>query len=86
MTDIARIIATELNKPQNYVENVIKLYDEGCTIPFIARYRKEAHGAMDDSALRELEEKLNRLRNLEARKEVALRGYKKHRFAGKTYR
>ena len=73
MTDIAGIIATELNKPQNYVENVIKLYDEGCTIPFIARYRKEAHGAMDDSALRELEEKLNRLRNLEARKEEVIK-------------
>ena len=73
MTDIAKIIATELNKPQNYVENVIKLYDEGCTIPFIARYRKEAHGAMDDSSLRELEEKLNRLRNLEARKEEVIK-------------
>ena len=73
MTDIIKIIATELNKPENYVANVVKLYDEGCTIPFIARYRKEAHGAMDDSALRELEEKLIRLRNLEARKEEVIK-------------
>ncbi len=73
MTDIAKIIATELGKNQTYVENVIKLYDEGCTIPFIARYRKEAHGAMDDSSLRELEEKLLRLRNLEARKEEVIK-------------
>mgnify|MGYP003511365349 FL=1 len=73
MTDIAKIIATELNKPQAYIENVIKLYDEGCTIPFIARYRKEAHGGMDDTSLRELEEKLVRLRNLEARKEEVIK-------------
>ena len=73
MTDIIKIIATELNKPENYVANVVKLYDEGCTIPFIARYRKEAHGAMEDSALRELEEKLIRLRNLEARKEEVIK-------------
>lgn len=68
MKSIAEIIATELNKPLNYIENVIKLYDEGCTIPFIARYRKEAHGAMDDTSLRTLEERLKYLRNLEERK------------------
>ena len=69
MTDIAKIIATELNKPQNYVENVIKLYDEGCTIPFIARYRKEMTGAVDDQVLREFCDRLKYLRSLEERKE-----------------
>jgi len=73
MANIALTIAEELNKNLNYVENVIKLYDEGCTIPFIARYRKEAHGGMDDTSLRELEEKLLRLRNLEARKEEVIK-------------
>ena len=66
--NIAEIIAKEINKPTEHVVNVIKLYDEGCTIPFIARYRKEAHGAMDDTSLRTLEERLKYLRNLEERK------------------
>ncbi len=66
--NIAEIIAKEIDKPLQYVVNVIKLYDEGCTIPFIARYRKEAHGGMDDTSLRTLEERLKYLRNLEARK------------------
>ena len=69
MNGIAETIAKELNKPVNYIQNVIDLYDEGCTIPFIARYRKEAHGAMDDTALRTLEERLKYLRNLADRKE-----------------
>lgn len=51
------------------VENTVKLIDEGNTIPFIARYRKEAHGTLDDQVLRELSEKLEYLRNLEKRKE-----------------
>lgn len=66
--NIAEIIAKEIDKPVWCVENVIKLYDEGCTIPFIARYRKEAHKGMDDTSLRTLEERLKYLRNLEARK------------------
>lgn len=66
--EIAEIIAKEIDKPVQYVKNVIGLYDEGCTIPFIARYRKEAHGAMDDTSLRTLEERLKYLRNLEDRK------------------
>lgn len=73
MIDIAGIIAKELDKPVKYVQNVIDLYDEGCTIPFIARYRKEAHGAMDDTSLRTLEERLKYLRNLQTRKEEVVR-------------
>ena len=66
---IVRALATELSlKPQS-VEAVIKLIDEGNTIPFIARYRKEATGGMDDVALRKLDERLTYLRNLEQRKE-----------------
>lgn len=67
--NIAQQIANEINKPVQAVENVITLIDEGNTIPFIARYRKEAHGAMDDTSLRTLEERLRYLRNLETRKE-----------------
>ena len=52
--DIAKTIAQELSKSEQYVQNVIDLLDEGNTIPFIARYRKEAHGAMDDESLRTL--------------------------------
>jgi uncharacterized protein len=69
MTPIAQTLAQELGQKQQYIENVIALLDEGNTIPFIARYRKEMHGAMDDSALRNLETRLNYLRNLQQRKE-----------------
>ena len=69
MISIAAVLAKELNQPEKYIQNVIDLYDDGNTIPFIARYRKEAHGAMDDTTLRTLEERLNYLRNLEKRKE-----------------
>lgn len=72
MDNIAGIIAKELNQPEKYIQNVIDLYDDGNTIPFIARYRKEAHGAMDDTLLRTLEERLNYLRNLSQRKEEVL--------------
>ena len=65
--DIARIIAAELGKSLSHVENVIKLLDEGNTVPFIARYRKEMHGTMDDTAIRELFDRLQYLRNLETR-------------------
>ena len=51
------------------VENTVNLIDEGNTIPFIARYRKEAHGTLDDQVLRELSEKLEYLRNLDKRRE-----------------
>ncbi len=69
MNQIAQTLALELGKKQDYIKNVITLLDEGNTIPFIARYRKEMHGAMDDTALRFLETRLNYLRNLAQRKE-----------------
>lgn len=69
MQTIPQILAKELDKPQPYIENVIALLDEGNTIPFIARYRKEQHGSMDDTALRKLEDRLRYLRNLAARRE-----------------
>ena len=62
-------LARELNRPAEHIENVVRLLDEGNTIPFIARYRKELHGSMDDTALRTLEERLAYLRNLIERKE-----------------
>ena len=69
MQTISQILAQELNCRQEYIENVIALLDEGNTIPFIARYRKEQHGAMDDTALRTLETRLQYLRNLAQRRE-----------------
>lgn len=66
-------IAKELNIRINQVENTVKLIDEGNTIPFIARYRKEVTGNLDDEILRDLDQKLQYLRNLEERKEVVLR-------------
>ena len=62
-------LAHELDRPVEHIENVVRLFDEGNTIPFIARYRKELHGSMDDTALRTLEERLAYLRNLTERKE-----------------
>ena len=70
MESISQILARELDKPLEHIENVIKLLDEGNTIPFIARYRKELHGTMDDTALRTLEERLTYLRGLFERKET----------------
>ena len=69
MRPIAEILAEELGQKLQYIDNVIALLDEGNTIPFIARYRKEMHGAMDDTTLRALETRLNYLRNLNERKE-----------------
>ena len=68
--DIIQTLAQELDKNPQHVENIVRLLDEGNTIPFIARYRKELHGAMDDTALRTLEERLQYLRNLEERRET----------------
>lgn len=68
MHDIIKELSAELGQKKEYVENVVRLMDEGNTIPFIARYRKEAHGAMDDTTLRRLEERLNYLRRLEERR------------------
>ena len=69
MDPICTALAKELGQKTEYIENVIRLLDEGNTIPFIARYRKEQHGAMDDTQLRTLEERLRYLRNLEKRRE-----------------
>ncbi len=69
MDKIIRIIAEELNIKTSQVENTIKLIDEGNTIPFIARYRKEVTGGLSDEILRNLGERLGYLRNLETRKE-----------------
>ena len=73
MTDIIQILAQELGQNPRYIQNVVELMDEGNTIPFIARYRKEAHGSMDDSLLRALEERLSYLRSLAARREEVKR-------------
>ena len=68
MDAMIQILAKELSQDPIHVENVVKLIDEGNTIPFIARYRKELHGAMDDTALRTLADRLQYLRNLEKRR------------------
>ena len=70
MESINQILARELNREQSHIDNVIQLLDEGNTIPFIARYRKELHGAMDDTALRTLAERLEYLRSLQERRET----------------
>ena len=70
MDPIIEQLAKELDKQPQHVENVVRLLDEGNTIPFIARYRKELHGAMDDTALRTLEERLKYLRGLQERREA----------------
>ena len=70
--DILKQLADEFNIRSNQVNNTVKLIDEGNTIPFISRYRKEMTGGLDDQLLRELSERLSYLRNLEARKAEVL--------------
>ena len=72
MNKIANLIAQELQIKPSQVEATIKLIDDGNTIPFIARYRKEATGGLSDEILRSLEERLNYLRNLDERKKEVL--------------
>ena len=67
--DILNQLAEEFGIRNTQVENTVKLIDDGNTIPFISRYRKEATGGLDDRLLRELSERLTYLRNLESRKE-----------------
>ncbi len=67
--DIIKQLTTQFGLQTWQVENTVKLIDEGNTIPFIARYRKEAHGTLDDQVIRELSEKLEYLRNLDKRRE-----------------
>ena len=69
MDTIIQTLAKELGQKEAYVDNVVRLIDEGNTIPFIARYRKESHGAMDDTTLRTLADRLQYLRNLAQRRE-----------------
>ena len=71
--DISKVIAEELSVQEWQVEAVVKLIDDGNTIPFIARYRKEAHGSLNDEQLRMLDERLRYLRSLEERKETVLK-------------
>ena len=61
-------LARELNRPLQHIEKTVELLDDGKTIPFIARYRKEVTGEMDEVVLRQLEERLQYLRNLDQRK------------------
>ncbi|MBE5751297.1 MAG: RNA-binding transcriptional accessory protein [Clostridiales bacterium] len=68
MMNILQTLTQEFNLKENHVKNIISLLDEGNTVPFIARYRKEMTGACDDQVLRELSDRLNYLRNLEQRK------------------
>ena len=69
MDPMIATLAQELGRTEEQVANVVKLIDEGATIPFIARYRKELHGSMDDQLLRQLADRLQYLRNLEQRKQ-----------------
>ena len=70
--DIISTLTNEFGLHAWQVENTVKLIDEGNTIPFIARYRKEAHGSLDDQVLRDLSDRLTYLRNLDKRKEEVL--------------
>ena len=72
MDHIITVLAQELGKDRTHISNVISLLDEGSTIPFIARYRKELHGAMDDTTLRTLETRLQYLRGLDERRNTIL--------------
>ena len=73
MEKIIQTIAGEFNIKPVQVENTVKLIDEGNTIPFIARYRKEVTGNLSDEVLRDLNDRLNYLRNLEKRKEEVIK-------------
>ncbi|NOC45367.1 Tex family protein [Ruegeria sp. HKCCD7559] len=76
MDRIARTIATEINARPDQVGAAINLLDDGATVPFVARYRKEATGGLDDTQLRLLSERLTYLRELEARRETILKSIK----------
>ena len=73
MNKISEILAEEFNLQKKQVENTLKLIEEGNTIPFIARYRKEVTGNLSDEVLRDLNDRLTYLKNLEARKEEVIR-------------
>lgn len=67
--EISSILSKEFNVKQEYIENIIGFLDSGCTVPFIARYRKEQHGSLDDQTIRLISERLSYLRNLDKRRE-----------------
>ena len=67
--EYSQILAQQFNIKEEYAQNIINLLDDGNTIPFIARYRKEMHGSMDDQLIREFSEKLEYLRGLDKRRE-----------------
>ncbi|HBF38780.1 MAG TPA: RNA-binding transcriptional accessory protein [Firmicutes bacterium] len=71
--DLIKVIAAELKISPRQIESTVRLLDDGNTIPFIARYRKEATGELDEEKLRDIDERLKYLRNLEARKEEVLK-------------
>ncbi len=71
--DIAKALSLEFNIKQEYANNLISLLDEGCTVPFIARYRKEMHGSCDDQVIRGFADRLEYLRNFEKRKEEIIK-------------
>ena len=73
MNNIAQIIADELSVKSSQVESAINLLDEGATVPFISRYRKEVTGGLDDTQLRTLDERLNYLRELNERRAAILK-------------
>ena len=72
MQNIIEIVSSKLNIRPKYAENVINLLDDGNTVPFIARYRKEMHGSMDDQLIRALADRVQYLRNLAQRKEEVI--------------
>ena len=67
--DYAKKLAEEFSVKELYAQNIISLLDEGNTIPFIARYRKEMHGTMDDQLIRSISDRLSFLRKLDERRE-----------------
>ena len=71
--DLTNLLASEFCIKLEYSQNLINLLDEGCTVPFISRYRKEMHGTCDDQTIREFSDRLNYLRNLEKRKEEIIK-------------
>ncbi len=77
MQEIINILSKEFDRKPKHIENVIEMLDKGDTVPFIARYRKELTGSMDDQLLRELTQRLGYLRNLKERKEEVISSIKK---------
>ena len=66
---LAGLLSEEFREKREYTENIIRLLDDGCTVPFIARYRKEMHGSMDDQKIREISVRLEYLRSLDKRRD-----------------